>query len=308
MILNSAVFKQFTSNLKDLGVLPKNMEYTKVGSLFWVNVYDSLESEVINQTVNSGFDKDLTTAIVKAMTERIERKAFTEGSDNKHPSCLTERSDGFAAYPTYEPNHKELARENALNEAIERFVWATWWDNIEVQYTNESISVTNDSELKEISDFLNETAKLVKIKSDLRVIRPDFKNFPDKEVIILIAELEDGGVVSGGACGSRKDSDTTLVRAASELARHLLAVEKMKKDNLPATSFYEERLKYFSTVAGQNCFSQRISHVGSEPVELPKLVTDSAVPNSFESVVYTHRCLFENQPPFVGGKLERLCI
>jgi hypothetical protein len=143
--------------------------------------------------------------------------------------------------------------------------------------------------------------------NEVKIVRPHF-NEPSKEVVILFAYLENGGVISGGACGDLSSSSATLLRAASELFRHALAAKKIIQSQIEPQSFYEKRLAYFLTDEGMDLLNSRLSANGAGAVILPELIFDNEIPHSNSDLVYVHRCLFKNQPPFVGGDVKRLCL
>src|SRR5258708_2134797 len=131
--MNSAL-KNVVGVLNSNSILPKKIDITKVGSRYWVSSYDKLASEIVSESIYSGMSNSKEIATLKAFTEKIERMAFSEGWRRGLKSCQTERSDGFACLPrTYLEAEKQV-RENALNEAIERYAWANWWDNDSVAF------------------------------------------------------------------------------------------------------------------------------------------------------------------------------
>ena len=107
--------------LKSRGALPKKIEISTVADYCFANLYDELNSEIICESVATGFDKNPDVALSKGISEFYEGKAFKEGYSKNLQSCRTERSDGFAAYPlSSKIDARAFARENARNEAIER--------------------------------------------------------------------------------------------------------------------------------------------------------------------------------------------
>jgi hypothetical protein len=82
----------------------------------------------------------------------------------------------------------------------------------------------------------------------------------------------------------------------------------MKQNKIPPQSFYEKRLAFFGLGHGDQLVAKRLANPGTESVILPHLAIDETVEHSMSQDYFVHRCLFENQPPFVGGELERLCL
>lgn len=300
MISNEQALVILLEGLKRRGKLPLNMEFSSEQEHHWVTAFNHLNAEFIHESVATGFDIDEKLATLKCLTEYCERMAFIEGASNNDPTCNTERSDGIAAFPiSYDlQTAKRRARENALNEAIERYAWATWWDDVDTM--SQVSEVENYPHAVKIIQNHVSIEKMITVKP---FIRSHFH-----ELIINVFVLSDGGVVCGGACGAKNDSEKTQLRAVSEALRHALAIKKMKEENASPTSFYEKRLLFFSSPKGQTVALNRLSIAGKKSVILPSLKIDGEIKYSLSDLVYVHRVLFENQPPFVGGALERLCI
>jgi hypothetical protein len=307
VISHSDFLMKFTSDLKTRGALPKNIELSRIGHVFLASVFNELKSEIITESIFSGMDTNPDIAVLKGLVEMTERLAFFEGSRKGLSSCSTERSDGFAAFPYgLVANTQEVARENARNEAIERFVWASWWDNVDFSHECRRVASANCATASEA--LLGELGKVLSIDSIFR-ISPTIARGEDSVLAIYFAFLEPFGVISGGACGSSGDIEITNFRAVCELFRHALAIRKMKQQKIEPITFYERRLAHFGlTKEGAQSVKDRISARGKNPVVLPALEIDEAVPHSLDKMVFVYRCYFEGQPPFVGGKLERLCL
>ncbi len=297
-----------TSLLKELKLrnrLPKNMDVSKVGDRYWFVCHDEDKSKIISENSTTGFADDGNIALLKALSERVERLAFRSGYENKIKSCMTERSDGFAAYPMFYQNAESKARESALAEAVERYVWAKWWDDETIAFKLESISSYASNH--KISPYVS----VIKDQCDLEevfVIKPKIENSNGLAVVILFGRLRSGGYISGGACGLVEDTELTLLRSLDELYRHGLAIEKIRVENVEPVTFYEKRLAYFGLGHGNHLIRKRLDARGSESVSLPRLEIDEAVKHELHDLFQVHRCYFENQPPFVGGALERLCL
>jgi hypothetical protein len=300
MLSNRETLVLIASDLKNRNRFPKNLDFTKVGDFHWVNSYDGLNNQIIHESVTTGFDKDEDLAAVKSLVEYCERRAFDDSNGRPENSTQIERSDGMAAFPitTSLQAASKAARTHALAEALERFVWATWWDESEISYKLDSVELDSAGSLiAPISDSIEE----------LLLVTPKM-TYDGHEVLILIAFLKGGGVVSGGACGKIIRRAETLERASSELLRHTLAISRMKLTCLSLESFYEKRLQFFMTSDGEALVRQRLAIKGTSEVEIPSLAMDKEIAYSLSDLVYVHRCLFWGQPPFVGGKLERFCI
>ena len=291
-------------DLKSRNALPKKMEMTSVGPYTYANVYDELNSAVISDSVACGFDKDPATALMKSLSEFIETKAFHEGIKNGIASCQTKRSDGFAAYPTVDSAIcKAQAKKNAHSEAIERFVWANWWDDESIAFSKNQLSDINLTQAQNI--FCAEIQNSFSVEKIIAVY-PQFEKVGFESLVIFIGFLKNGGVISGGACGEKADS--TIDRALSELFRHGLSVKRMREGLVKPGTFYENRLWFFSTPEGQMLVEKRLAKIGTAKIILPEAQYDEEVSHSYSDLFYVHRYLFSNQPEFIGGQLERFCI
>lgn len=297
-----------TSLLKELKFrnhLPKNMDVSKIGDRYWFVCHDEDQTKIISENSTTGFSDDGNVALLKALSERAERLAFRKGYENKIMSCMTERSDGFAAYPLFYQNAESKARESALAEAFERYVWAKWWDEERIEFKLESI---NNSEHKhKISPYVA-TVKDQCGLEEIFVIQPKIEDSNGLEVVILFGRLKSGGFISGGACGLIDDTKKILLRSLDELYRHGLAVEKIRSENIEPVTFYEKRLAYFGLGHGNHLIRKRLEAKGRKSISLPKLEIDEVVKHELDDLFQVHRCYFENQPPFIGGALERLCL
>lgn len=299
--------EDFVSDLKARQALPRNIEVSELGSTVMASVYDSIESNVITESIFTGMDTDPARAVLKGLVEMVERKAFAEGVARGLRSCATERSDGFAAFPRgISSRSADIAREHALHEAIERYTWATWWDSRDIRYDLAKV------ELKDLStasgEILREVDRFLPLRS-VHEILPAIANTPGVQVAIFFAFLDPIGVISGGACGTAEKSGPVSFRAICELARHALAVKKITIDGLAPSTFYERRLAYFATTEeGTNAAEARLQTNGDSSIYLPPLLIDEEVPHALSDLVAVHRCFFREQPAFIGGNLERLCL
>lgn len=297
---------KFAGELKKREALPKNIEITQIGPVVMASIFNELRSQVITESIFTGMDVDPDLAVLKGLVEMTEREAFANGQKEGLPSCNTDRSDGFAAFPRgVVANTESEARKNAYCEAVERFAWASWWDDQSIAHTVEQIFLKKSKSPSE--RLLKELEDILPISAVYR-ITPAIAKSP-VEVVIYFAFLEPFGVISGGAGGSTEQRESINFRAVSELIRHALAVRKIKVEGKAPVTFYERRLAHFGlTLDGSNAAKERIEIKGSVSIDLPRLIIDETVPHRLQDLVSVHRCYFEDQPPFVGGALERLCL
>lgn len=305
---DSDFLMKFASELKMRNALPKKIDLAQIGSIYLASVFNELGSNIITESVFTGMDVDPNLAVLKGLVEMAERSAYANGKDDGLISCKTERSDGFAAFPYGVLREtKEVARKNAYFEAVERFAWATWWDNKNISHRWEEILFdqsigSSHAALKHLPEIIHS------VKSVCRIM-PEIENRKDAVVAIYFAFLEPYGVISGGAAGPRHDIESVTFRAICELLRHALAVRKIKTLNSSPATFYEKRLAYFGlTQSGTDRALARLNHQGCDAISIPKLAIDEEVPHALDELLTVHRCYFDNQPPFIGGDLERLCL
>ncbi len=290
-------------SLKEAALVPANIEHSIVGDFHMINYWNSLNSEIICESVQCGMSKNLGTALAKCTSEYIERLASRENYDKHHNKTDIRRTDGYACYPnSIESTEDSLdrTRENALSEATERYSWATWWDDESIAFKLEELNLASlgfEKTESLLKSFLN--------VSKIQKITP-LTNSP-KETISLLLETTQGGYLTGGACGPN-DSIESTERALAELTRHCLAYKKLLSNGLKSDSFYSERLSFFASGRGRKIVRKRLEAKGTSSIELPPLVIDELVPHSMEHSFHVYRCLFADQPFFVGGDLERLCL
>lgn len=303
--------KHILRRLGQKGFAPRCLEITPLSEFFFGVAFDQIDNEVISDSVFTGFARDPSLALLKAVVEMVERQAFEEGKRKGITSCQTERSDGFAAYPTFALPRKlahAKARSNALNEAIERFAWATWWDNPLISHV--CTPLLGQARWRQFNIDVEILPTHAPIK-EIYLIEPKLHGNLDVALKILLVELEDGGMITGGAAGDRHENQgrSIVTRAYSELYRHCLALLRMKEQNIASVSdFYLQRLKFFGFGAGRELVLRRLEQAGSQEIVLPELSFDEEIPHRYAADIIVHRCLFANQPPFVGGDIARLCI
>lgn len=308
MNLSEARFKALLSNLVQSCLAPECIDVAPLASGYLAAAHNSESNDVpISERVTSGFSRWPAVAVAKALTEWVERNAFAEAFRRGDPVCQTARSDGIAAYPIVgfvEEVARRRARSNALNEAIERYVWATWWDSAEIAHRRDVLG-TSELGIPIIRELLQTCSDMLPVRG-FEVVRPAISRSRTK-LLILMAHLSNGGVVTGGAAGNPRAS-TVWLRAASELFRHCLAVKRLAQDSRRTLSFYEERLRVFASGELRDLLSKRLEANGGEEIQLPALSVDIEIKHRCAHFVYVHRCLFERQPPFMGGDVGRLCI
>jgi hypothetical protein len=304
--LDRSRLKLLLWGLRSANRLPFHLELARIGDTAIANAYNSASSLLIQESVSTGFAHSSDRALLKALSEYIERKALMEAGESGFEACQTPRSDGMAAFPivlNLPSRAKKIARANAYYEAIERYAWATWWDNPEIRFAEMTLKDLGDRGA--VKNMIAAAMGSMVVKS-VRIIEPELSN-SNVRVLILLAELEGGGWLSGGAAGFA-DAAAILFRAAAELVRHANAVIRIRNGGRQAETFYERRVAYFGLGSGDKLVSARFRQKGSRGIKLPALRFDTPVPHSLEHLAAVHRCYFVDQPMFIGGDLERLCI
>lgn len=287
--------EQFSEELKTRNLIPSNIQFGTWINWTLVSCFTDDDLHAISEKVTMGIDRNPEVALMKGLTEFCERKIMNESSDPI--ARLTARADGFAALPRHYELAPQRVQENALNEAIERYLWAKWWDDSSIKFfMSDDFTFANKEQL--MLEF-----NLEKISS-IHIL-PDNHN---SSLLILIAKIKDGGYVTGGAAGNIQNKEQTFARVFGELLRHLIVVKEMLTSDYSPSSFYEKRLYGFGSGAWNKIVENRLVQNGNNTILLPELIADREVEHSNSDFIILHRCLFNNQPTFMGGDLERLCI
>jgi hypothetical protein len=264
---------------------------------------------IIGEWVTTGYSASPELSMLKALSEQVEREAFRSGKRLNLKSCQTERSDGLAAFPVAfrtKLSARKQAKLRALSEALERFTWAHWWDDQCIGHHFGKVF-----ELAFIPHTARELISHLPTPYEVREVYfvVPFAETNGYESVILMCEMSNGGFLSGGACGPVESKDETITRAAAELFRHALASKRLVEMKIAPKGFYQERLAHFAfNPRGAQAVRERLAEKGEIFVQFPELAIDEEIPHEHSGTIYVHRCLFENQPPFIGGDVERFCI
>ena len=200
MSQDSAV--SFVKEIKNFGFEIPKLQIFSIGGLSFVSAFEVEPKTIMANEATAGVDYNPDIAITKALVEHFERKVFSAGVDRGEPICKRRHSDGFAAYPQSANGAKISARENAYYEALERFVWAKWWDDDKMGFSSEFIENTNFWRNLRLKTTIEEFNEVLPVDS-VRVIEPYFES-SGQSVLILFAKVNGYGFISGGAAGSSK--------------------------------------------------------------------------------------------------------
>lgn len=305
MSQNQAI--SFVKQVKELGFQVPKLEISNLGGLNFVSAFTQKSDYVMDNEATAGVDYNPDVAITKALVEYFERQVFSDGISQDLPICSRRHSDGVAAYPTSVSGAKAKARQNAFSEALERFVWASWWDQNSIAHQLTKLEESNHLKNVKIRMTIEAFYELLDLEN-IFLVEPAFNN-SEYSVLILLAKIKGLGYISGGAAGIIADKSETLIRALAELIRHGIGLLRFIETKQEPKSFYEKRLLYFGFGKGNKLVEERINCKGTEILALPNLEVDDEIKNEkIEKLIVTHRCLFAGQPPFVSGDLERLCL
>ncbi|MFZ4403890.1 MAG: hypothetical protein ACOYOK_07290 [Pseudobdellovibrionaceae bacterium] len=151
--------------------------------------------------------------------------------------------------------------------------------------------------------------------SKIHLIKPSFistQNLEDRyEVLILFAQLQKGGFISGGACGPIDKKNEIFERAYAELFRHSLAFDRHQSQKLEPTNDYDRRLIYFGSGQGNDLVMERLTDsidATKKPVQVPNTWVRRFIAHPYATSFKVHQCLFENQQPFIDSRMDILCL
>lgn len=270
---------------------PKKEQLQSFGPLFISNLAltDNF-NEPISEDIASGVSKEPLEALIKSISEYVERISFRHGKMKGYSLCQTNRSEGFAAYPYLPFNKKkiiDIAREISVCESVERFSWPYFWLDKSIGY--------------QIVDckhpIQNCVFSLTGIES-IQHIFPAVKS--DKILCISIAKTGPQGAILGASCS--KNRNRAITGSIHELIKHYIGLKKI--DSYPSIqSNYIKRLHHLSKV-GFSLYKERLSFKGTNTINLPRLEMDSLIPNPFDRYFVVYRTRFEGQMEFISESLN----
>lgn len=252
----------------------------------------------INSTC--GMDTNPNLAFLKGLVEYCERISIKK-LIRKDTNSKISNSNGFAAYPKIlNFSATKKARENAIGEAIERYVWPIWWNNTNISYSIYEIT-------KEWKFFLDRNGLFSNRRDINKILLIAPRVDTNYKIYFIYAHIKEKGWVSGGASGL--DQNKTIHRAMAELVRHFVGsfdLESLPDDKLDD---YNRRLKFFASGEGIDLFLERISTNGSQVLKLPNLVFDSNIKVGLtNSIIALHRAQFDNQPDFLTNDYKKFYL
>jgi hypothetical protein len=216
---------------------------------------------------STGSAKSRSVAVLKAVNEAIERKAFHRIV--KDPT--TRESFGFVIDKTTTgmacdtSRSSRSARNRALLEAQERWSVQFWWEG-----------------------FLGHTilVDLPKCVSGIEILSP----FGCR--VVVLWHSCNCLQVYGFAAG--KCTSSSVQRALVELSRNRFVVDYWDKLGRPhASDVYEQRILHFAVAGGSEEFGDRVKlNVGSILGE-PRLIIDSKIDGPWSRYGTVWRCLYE---------------
>ena len=113
-----------------------NSDSLGIGS-YWVlgGLSSLLKSEVKHRVI--GLDKNKDKALCKAISGYVEMLAKVSQNKESDSDKHYRLHEGYAAYPALYPSGLEKCQENAYFEALEGFVWDSFWEDSSYGYTSE---------------------------------------------------------------------------------------------------------------------------------------------------------------------------
>lgn len=255
---------------------PRFIEFVELDrSLFIATSYNSISDDsFISNEACSGVARNKNLAILKSLVEYVERKAVQESG------ILS--SNGCAAFPIFLSTRfsKKMAKQFAFFEAVERFVWRTWWEDKEIAYQKFEVSKFNQSILFEIR-------KLIPLTSAY-VITPAFEGGAYYSFLTIVClETKNGVILGGAARASYQDAE---YKALTEALIHALALSRYTTREIDPVSNYEKRLVFL--FENKNVFLKRLSFQGTNSIQLPKPAVDQEIQHRFANLCSIHRFLF----------------
>ena len=293
-LINQLRLRRTLADLESRGVRLPEVHTSRFGAYTRAWIGDvGRRNGVFDWGVTGGVSKSPALAVLKSISELIERRAFREWRhDNADHSP---DSTGFACMPYgLRPARRVqmIARENAHCEAIERMSWASWWQNSLIAASVDSFRIRCVPSLLRPIVGVIDTLRTLALKRVI-LVRPAMSS--RFQPMICFYVLQDGGVVAGGACGAEPTS--TLCRAAHEALMHALALEAARTRNTRVSKDrYEMTLLYFGNCRNAvDLLMDRLNRSGRATFEIPPLDFDGQIRHSLAEIACVHRCRLKNQ-------------
>lgn len=246
-------------------------------------------SQIYGQCDGTGTDKNKTLAVYKAFSEAIERWACYSILASDHPKYgfdINPSSTGFACFPSLTATR---SRENAINEAIERWCITQWWQGLlsirPIPFKKESESLSG---WQIISPFKNKTTVIFRHKVEANKNFLTFFGFATSSSIEMatqkaIVEMD-------------RNRRAILLRTGGDFSN----ISSYRS----ALNSHDQRILFFSSAAGNELFEdiiRKTSHSISM-MPLPRILIDREVVGPWSKYSVVWRCLFENNEPTGDGE------
>lgn len=242
-------------------------------------------SENIFNWGGSGADSNRHVARAKAITEAVERwAAITYGlrESTKAGFELDETTTGVAAFP----GKAKLARQFALKEAIERFIFS--------QVAQSAFKIVR-TRVRLWHILTRTNALLIEFQRLYRGEDISFYYVPNSygtQAMLCKWSLPSGGIVIGYA--SEKTDVAAIRKSLVEAYRHRVAAEKLRSIVMPIHRI-ELTLKHWAEEAKQTTIQDWFERreLSSNEVVIPKnLLVDEELLGPWNPEVSIWRCLF----------------
>ena len=295
--------------MRKAGVFPAGIQSTKCGAVFAFTAYDEtdVQSTVMHRNSCVGLSTNQYTAALKALTEWLERKVV-----RSNPAGFPHGTDGVAGWdlplPAFRRSAARMARNHAVAEACERFIWSTWWDNPEIGHGTLSggdltpiINPTTASILAFVTQLFG--------GGELVAIRPHaHPSFPHELTIGAFLLPNRGGIITGGAAAPIGCAANALAHGMTELLRHAVALKRTQTEGISPETVYEKRLVWMGSRVGFDAMNERLTKSSRALVEFPGVSIDRSISdNPFDFAVF-HHFNFRNHVEFIGSTVERACL
>jgi hypothetical protein len=247
----------------------------KLGNVYICSLSDDFKKNSnVFAGISCGASCSWNKAMVKALSEYVERRASN--------LLGIKSTTGFAAYPfIYRKKRAQVkARQNAYFEVVERYAWNEWFYNSDICYQlRNNVHKNNKS-------FYDGICNEVNIRK-LYAICPKLEE--NRLKMVILYAVTDSGLACGGAV--RQNEEKAEQNALKELYMHIVALYRMKSNNIQAKGNYEKRVFWIS---GQfDLLQKRLHSCGSQTICHPSPIVYQDIETEFHQVYVVQRCLFD---------------
>lgn len=239
-----------------------------IGS-YWVlgGLSSLLKSEVKHRVI--GLDKNKDKALCKAISGYVEMLAKVSQNKESDSEKHYRLHEGYAAYPALYPSGLEKCQENAYFEALEGFVWDSFWEDSSYGYTSEFY-------VDDLAKYLGfEFCKMIypKINSDI-------------VVAFAVGKVGAKGIVIGA--GASYCHKYATEKACAEMSRNYLILDRFT-DSLNTFDHQKSRCLASLSENGEALYRKRCSFNSDRLLQIPEPEIDSYVSHPYEKLFHVWR-------------------